>query len=56
MKPATLTASRLRYTLRQRTLPSFTGRVAAMFGKDGGYLMPMNPPKALRATDWMPAQ
>lgn len=49
-----LSAARLCYTLRQRTLPSFTGKVAAMFGKDGGYLMPMNPPVSCKRTAWMP--
>lgn len=51
-KPLTLTVARLRYTLRQRTLPSFIGAVGAMFSTRGGYLQPMNPPACCRASSW----
>jgi hypothetical protein len=50
----TLSAGRLRYTLRQRTLPSFIGCVGAMFSRQGGYLMPMCPPKCVKAAAWQP--
>jgi hypothetical protein len=53
-RPLTLEAGRLRYTLRQRKLPSFIGPVGAMFSTSGGYLMPMCPPKSCKAAAWQP--
>lgn len=47
-----LDAARLRYTLRQRSLPSFIGAVGAMFSSQGGYFLPLHVPACCKAQDW----